>query len=55
MVDEIDYFEHPMPYNFLGEGFCNTYVGGVALAVEYPFLGSHTMAKNAKCFTLLYP
>jgi len=19
MLDEIDYFEHPMPYNFLGE------------------------------------
>jgi hypothetical protein len=55
MVDEIDDFEHPMLYIFLGERFCNTYVGGVALALEYPFLGFHTMAKNAKCCTLLYP
>ncbi len=30
MVDEIDYFV-PVPRNlFLGENFCNTYVGGVA-------------------------
>jgi hypothetical protein len=33
MVDEIDYFEHPVLYNFLGEGLCNTYVRGVALAL----------------------
>jgi len=30
MVDESDYLEHPVPYNFLGDGFCNTCVGGVA-------------------------
>jgi hypothetical protein len=39
MVDEIDYFEHPMLYIFLGEIFCNTYVGGVAPTLEYSFLG----------------
>jgi hypothetical protein len=55
MVDEIDYFEHPMPYNLLGERFCNTYIDVVAPTLEYPYLGFHTMAKNAKCCTLLYP
>jgi hypothetical protein len=55
MVDESDYFEHPMPYNVLGDGFCNTCVGGVAPKLEYPFLRFHTMAKNAKCCTLLHP
>jgi hypothetical protein len=54
MVDESDYFEHPMFYNVLGDGFCNTCVGGVALELKYPFLRFHTMAKNAKCCTLLY-
>ncbi len=37
MGDETYYFEHPMPYDILGEGFCNTYVGGVVLALQYPF------------------
>jgi hypothetical protein len=55
MVNESDYFEHPMPYNVLGDGFCNTCVGGVAPALEYPFIRCHTMAKNAKCCTLLHP
>jgi hypothetical protein len=55
MVDEIDYFEHPMPNDILGEGFYNTYIGGVALALQYPFLGFHTIAKNSKCCTLLHP
>jgi len=41
MVDEIDYFVL-MPWNFVGEFFCNTYALGVAR--------SHTMSKNVKCF-----
>jgi hypothetical protein len=41
MVDEIDYFVL-MPWNLVGELFCNIYAFGVAW--------SHTMAKNAKCF-----
>jgi hypothetical protein len=55
MVDESDYFEHPTPYNVLGDGFCNTYVGGVAPTLKYPFLRFYTMAKNAKCCILLHP
>ncbi len=44
MVDEIDYFVL-MPWNFVGDVFCNIYV----LAVAW----SHTMAKNVKCFGTL--
>jgi hypothetical protein len=34
-----NWFFVPMPWNFFGEEFCNTYVGGVASVLQYPFPG----------------
>jgi hypothetical protein len=41
MVDEIDCFVLCL-WNFVVEEFCNVYVGGVALTLQYPFLGCFT-------------
>ncbi len=46
--ENFDYFVH-MSQNFFCELFCNTYVGGVAQLLQYPFPRSHTKTKNVTC------
>jgi hypothetical protein len=54
MVDEIDYIVL-MPWNLFIEEFRNTYVGGVAPMLQYPFLESYNMDKNVTCCSTWVP
>jgi hypothetical protein len=51
MMDEIDSLFTCLGNFWMSFFFCNTYVGGIALELQYPFPGC-TMAKNVILYSL---